>query len=94
MNIVILDTSRSGEVTKHTMNPRTDTITSVVVQCTGDHYNGIIIKDIEVNHTISDCPVTEPLPHPWSFDPLPAVTPLLLPQFLIDTPKTDLFVCL
>ncbi len=34
INIVILDTSRSGEVTKHTMNPRTDTTHYYVRCCT------------------------------------------------------------
>ena len=43
-NIIILDTSRTGIVTIHTVCLRDQTTSSIAVQMRGDHFKGVVSK--------------------------------------------------
>ena len=95
LNIIIWYTAMSGLVNEYTMYPREELTSSIVLQRRGDHYNGIVTAptvklcaEPTANCTAKPCDVITHdinLPFPWSLDPLPPVTPVLLPH-LIDTP--------
>ena len=72
------------------MYPRDDAPFSVVLQRLGYHYNGIVnthavkwpepnTPDSATDNSVEIAHDTE-VPFPWSFDPLPKVTPVLLPH--------------
>ena len=99
IEIVILDTSSTGKVTEHVICPRYQSIFSITVQRRGDHYNGIVPITKEITSTplavqmtagVPSYPMLEddPLPSPWSLDPLPPVTPVLLSHLdIVPCPK-------
>ena len=100
IKIVILDTSSTGEITEHVICPRDQSIFSVTVQRRGDNgivsinqwhcihqqRDNIYTLALHMTAGVPSPPILEddPLPSPWSLDPLPQyVTPVLLLQLEI-----------
>ncbi len=95
IDLRILNTDRVGKVIIH--NIQSSSLPSpssqpLILHRRGDHYNGIVInhmtppvKNPLLKHTPCEIPQDDQLPFPWSLDPLPPVTPVLLPQF-VDKP--------
>ena len=96
INLLILDTKHLGCVTKHLFESPTASTNTITLHHRRNHYNGItaLMKDpyhpsmglLTTNNEHQDI---SSLSHPWSLDPLLAVTPLLLPH-LIDATTDDM----